>query len=179
MQNLQEKKSVNVFFKKKLKKKWRFWRQFKFYFLKLKKKNFFFKLKWIFSQRKILWHQFAEYYGKGIKHLAFIKNQSKRAFNTNFFSILIRLENRINIILVRLSIFSKLLQANTYIANNKITVNNKLKSYNFLITVGDIIVCRNIFKSFFNKKWFNFFKWRKFKWKKQKGRLKKFINFFD
>ena len=77
--------AVRFFKKRKLKKKWRFWRTFKFFFLKNKTLRFFSKIKWFFNQRRILWHHLSTVYGKKIKALVFKKVSKKIAFGSFFF----------------------------------------------------------------------------------------------
>lgn len=156
--------------KTKFKKKWRFWRQFKFFFLKNKKKNFFTKLKWFFNQKRIVWHQLSSIYGKKIKNLAYSNNQSKVIFNTRFFNLLIYLENRLNILLLRIGFSFKLLEANKFIYSKNVFINNQLKNCNYLVKVGDIITCSLL--SSFHRKRFKCLKWRRFKWIKWR-KLKK------
>lgn len=162
--------SNTLLLKKKFKKKWRFWRQFKFFFLKNKKKNFFTKLKWFFNQKRIVWHQLSSIYGKKIKNLAYSNNQSKVIFNVRFFNLLIFLESRLNILLLRIGFGFKLLEVNNLIKSNNIVINNQHKQCNYLVKVGDIIKC--IFPKFLKQKRFKRLKWRRFKWIKWR-KLKK------
>ena len=120
---------VRFFKKQKLKKKWRFWRAFKFFFLKNKTLRFFSKVKWFFNQKRILWHHLATVYGKKIKALVFKKVSKKIAFGSFFFFTLAFLELRLNILIVRMRFAAKLLIANEVINNGSIRVNNKKNRY--------------------------------------------------
>ena len=132
-------KTFNSFKRWKLKKKWRFWRVFKFYFLRRKKKFHFFKTKWLFNRKRIIWHQLSVMYGKNIKKKTFNNYKSKSLFNSQFGLILCKLELRLNILLVRTYFATKLLQANFLIEIKKIKVNGLFKHKNYVVSVGDLI----------------------------------------
>ena len=140
-QLIQRRKKIKVsyFIKRKAKKKWRFWRVFKFYFLHRKKKFYFFRMKWLFNKKKILWRQLSVVYGKRIKNRVYHKNKSKVIFNKRFMFILRNLELRLNILLVRLHFVTKLLQADIIILKNKVRVNGKIKHKCYIVSVGDLI----------------------------------------
>jgi ribosomal protein S4 len=131
--------AVRFFKKQKLKKKWRFWRTFKFFFLKNKTLRFFSKIKWFFNQKRILWRHLATVYGKKIKSLVFKKVSKKIAFGSFFFFTLAFLELRLNILIVRMRFAGKLLIANEIIQNGSILVNNKKRSIHYLTRVNDVV----------------------------------------
>jgi ribosomal protein S4 len=64
-------------------------------------------------------------YGNKIKNLAYNTNKYKLTFNSRFFDLITFLETRLNIILLRLGFFSKLLHANKNIADQIVYVNNQ------------------------------------------------------
>jgi ribosomal protein S4 len=132
-------KQLKVFKKFRLKKKWRFWRNFKRFFLGQKKRKLFSKLKWMFAQKKIIWHQLASFYGKNVKKLMYSKNQVKLAFGTRFFNVLPLLELRLNIFILRARFASKLLEANTLINSGKILVNTLPKQKRYVVRIGDTV----------------------------------------
>jgi ribosomal protein S4 len=173
------KKNLRNYEKKKLKKKWRFWREFKFFFLNNQKKNFFTRLKWICNQKRIIWHQISSIYGKKIKNLAYNTNKYKLAFNSRFFNLLVFLETRLNIVLLRLAFFLKLLQANKSIIAKNVFVNKKSKNSNYILKSGDILNVSVIFYNTLSKKRFKNLSWRYFQWRNlKKKNQKNFINFF-
>lgn len=161
---------------RKLKKKWRFWRVFRFYFLRRKKKNFFSKINWLFNQRRIVWHQLSVIYGKKIKNLVYTNHKSKKIFNSKFGSILCKLELRLNILLIRIGFVTKLQQADFLISNYQITVNFFVKHKRYLLSKNDLIffktTCLKI-RDFqrFKKNCWKYSKWNK--WKRQ-SKNKKF-----
>lgn len=135
---IKKKKKWNKLNKIKFQKKWRFWRVFKFYFLKKKKKKFN-TLQYNFNKKRIIWHQMKNLYGKKIKKLVYSKTQWKIAYNNNFYNYLVFLELRLNILLIRIKFVSKLLIANFIIKNNFILINNNIKKKNYIVKIGDII----------------------------------------
>jgi ribosomal protein S4 len=82
-------------------------------------------------------------YGKGVKKFFFAN--SNLGFNIKFFNFLIFLETRLNIILLRMGFFKKLLEGNDYIKKKLILVNGKNKNKNYLIRKGDLIHCITLF----------------------------------
>lgn len=157
--------------KAKLKKKWRFWRSFKFYFLRKKSLSYFSKLKWLFNQNRIMWHHLSNLYGKQIKYLVFKKTKTKLAFGKPFLTTLSFLELRLNILLIRMRFASKLLEANTLIAGKLVSVNGSFKQKTYLVRVNDIVKKTSLAS---NKPVLRFFakKWRHFSWKKWRRRTK-------
>lgn len=173
------KKNLKNYEKKKLKKKWRFWREFKFFFLNNQKKIFFTRLKWIGNQKRIIWHQISSMYGKKIKNLAYNTNKYKLAFNSRFFNLLVFLETRLNIVLLRLAFFFKLLQANKAIIEKKVFVNKKSKNSNYILKNGDILNISVLIFTNLSRKRFRNLTWRYFQWRNlKKKNQKNSINFF-
>jgi len=168
-----KKKKSRGFIRRKLKKKWRFWRMFKFFFLRRKKKFFFPKIRWLFSQKRIIWHQLSTMYGKNIKNRAYNNFKSKIIFNTKFAFVLSKLELRLNILLLRMSFVNKLLQANVVILKKKIKINSIIKHQNYLVSIGDLINYIPIDICFKNDIRRNKLKWYRFKWVKWKKIVKK------
>ena len=162
--------------KTKLKKKWRFWRSFKFYFLRKKSLSYFSKLKWFFNQTRIIWHYFTSLYGKKIKSLVFNKASNKIAFGRSFIAIIAFLELRLNILLLRMRFATKQLESNTLINKGFILVNGVLKTKNYLARINDIIKKTIVLPLLYvsrinNRVWRH--KWRKYKWRSHKKILKR------
>jgi len=152
----------------KLKKKWRFWRSFRFFFLRRKSLSFFSKLKWLFNQKRIIWYFFSGLYGKKIKFFFYKKTSGKIAFGKFFFLITAILELRLNVLSVRMRFTSKLLEANNLIGSGIILVNGYKKQVNFLTSIHDVIKKTTLFSSRkicrrMKKKW-RVWKWRR--WRK-------------
>ena len=163
---------VRSFKKHKLKKKWRFWRTFKFFFLKNKTLRFFSKIKWFFNQKRILWHHLSTVYGKKIKYLAFKKISKKIAFGSFFFFTLAFFELRLNILIVRMRFAGKLLMANEFINNGSVLVNNKKRSIHYLTRVNDVVQ-KQLQKGGLKKlKILKRRKWKAYIWRKWKKKKK-------
>ena len=170
-------KKDKVIFKKrfKLKKKWRFWRFFKRYFLKSKKRNIFTKLKWLFYHKKIIWHQIVVLYGKLFKKKNFKLHERK--FGKCFFRLLSYLELRLNIFLVRINFVSKINDANKIIGKRQVFINLKSKKVGYLVKVNDLVenrsshIIRKQYKKAI-KKWrrFSWHRWRRARWVRYKIR---------
>jgi ribosomal protein S4 len=135
----EKKKMLQRFFKVKRKKKWRHWRSFKFFFLFRKSLSFFSKLKWLFNQKRILWHYFSSLYGKKFKSLIYKKAFRKIAFGKFFFFIITFLELRLGVLLIRMRFSSKLIESNNLIANGFILVNGKKPSLGVLIVPSCVV----------------------------------------
>ena len=165
--------SNNSFTLRKLKKKWRFWRVFRFYFLRSKKKTFFPKKNWLFNQRKIIWHQLSTMYGKRIKNLAYKTSKSKVIFNSKFGSVLCKLELRLNVLMVRMGFVNKLQLVNRFISGGKVSVNFIIKDKKYSVRIGDLIsfIMPSLKKD--NLKRFKKHQWRRLKWNKWKIQSKK------
>lgn len=170
-----KKKKIRSFIRWKLKKKWRFWRTFKFYFLRRKKNFYFLKINWLFNQKRIIWHQLSTIYGKNIKKKVYGNYKTKTLFNSKFGFILRKLEVRLNILLLRMYFVKKLLQANFLIKYRQIEVNGLFKHKHYLINVGDLItyksntLTKNRLISLKKKDKWNRFKRRNHKWKAKKN----------
>ncbi len=166
--------------KHKLKKKWRFWRTFKFYFLKDKTLRFFTKIKWFFNQKRIIWRHLATMYGKKIKSLVFNNVSKKIVFDGPFFLTLAFFELRLNILIVRMGFATKLFIANELIRKGDILINNKKKSIHYLTRIKDVVQKQkqsNLHdgkhKRIKRHNW-GFYYWRKWK-KKQDTKIRMFL----
>jgi len=167
-----QKKKIYKLKRWKLKKKWRFWRLFRSQFLRHKKKYFFFKIKWIFNQKRILWHQLSVIYGKNIKNRAYRTSKSKVIFNSKFANILCKLELRLNVLLLRTYFVNKILYADSLINNKKIIVNGLSRHKEYLLSEGDFVEYLTYFrylkKERFNQNYFKWKKWKKKMWQKKR-----------
>ena len=161
-----KKKKFRSFKLRKLKKKWRFWRLFKFYFLRRKKKFFFSKIRWLFNQKRMIWHQLSTMYGKNIKNEAYVNHKSRVIFNSKFGSILCKLELRLNVLVLRMFFVSKLQHANSLIAQKQIKVNGIVKQKKYLVSTGDLITYISSFRK--SSKLRRLEKFRRPRWYKRK-----------
>lgn len=163
---------LQKFQRKKLKKKWRFWRLFKRFFLKRKKLKMFPRLAWIFNQKRVIWHNLYTLYGREIKKLKYKKTQTKFLFGIRFFKVLAYFELRLDILLVRLGWVSSRFVGVDLINKGNILINGKTqKNSHFLVKIGDIIQ-KTLSKPL--KKRFFLLKWRKFKWNRWRRYSRKF-----
>jgi len=170
---IRNKKKTSRFITWKLKKKWSFWRVFKFYFLRRKNFFFFFKTRWLFNQKRIIWHQWSVIYGKKIKNKAYTNHKSRIIFNSRLNTILCKLELRLNILLIRMRFVNKLLRANSIIFNQQIIVNSTFKHHKYIVCAGDLvryIQNRKNMLCFINRR-----RWIKYEWRQWRKR-KKIIN---
>lgn len=167
------KNSTKQFVFWKLKKKWRFWRVFRFYFLRTKKKHFFPKIKWLFNQRRIVWHQLAVMYGKKIKNWAYTNHKSKIIFNSKFGSILCKLELRLNILMLRMSFVNKLQQADSLISDGNIVVNGVCKHQRYSLQKSDVISLKFSILKVGDSKRFKKLRWRRYNWRKWRRKTRK------
>lgn len=174
------KSKANLFTKYKLKKKWRFWRQFKKFFLGRKKKKILFhKLNWAFFQKRIAWHQLSSLYSHSIKNLIHKKNQTKVMFGARFFKMISLLELRLNVLALRMHLSSKLSEVNSLIATGDICLNGLKCHKNTIVCVGDI-VSRKIegsTKAHVRTKRLNWRRWKWRKWRRQNKNLQKQSNY--
>ena len=137
----------------------------------------FYKLKWFFNQRRIIWHQVLTLYGKKIKSLIYVKNQAKLVFGLRFFKSLAFLELRLNILVLRMRFALKLIESNILIDKGFILVNGFKKTKNYIVRVNDIIKRDFLYYSLAKKKLISvcdtrrksvlrieslFFKWERF-----------------
>ena len=162
-----------AFVKRKLKKKSRFWRLFKKFFLKKKRKTSFYRLNWLINHKRIMWHQLTSVYGKKIKNILYSGHTNKKIFNTKFDNVLRKLELRLCVLLVRINLVRNLVIAQEYIKDSKIVVNGKKKHPNYQIRLQDLIVKNNskssskflLPNSKINKwkRWYYRWKWRRVK----------------
>ena len=161
-----------VYLKRKLKKKWRFWRLFRNFFLRKHRKRNFTRIKWVLNQKRIIWHQLANIYGKKIKNLIFSNHKTKKIFDTKFDGLLQKLELRLGILLVRMNFCKTLLISNVNILNAKIVVNGKKKHPNYQVQINDLISRKIIQENNQSRlKWslnLNRWKWRRYKKKRRR-----------
>lgn len=158
--------------KYKLKKKWRFWRFFKRYFLRKKKKKFFTKRRWLFFQRRIIWRQLVVRYGKVLKYKRF--QAHVQGLGRCFYKLLVYLELRLNIFVITLGLIPRcnnITKMNLALMKKLISVNFKFKKRHYFVQAGDILQHRDFSyrKSFrkFVKRWriFSWFRWRDLRWR--------------
>lgn len=153
---------------KKLKKKWRFWRGFKQYFLNNKKITFFKKIQWNYNEKRLIWHQLSQTY------LPRLKNKLTKRKNTKFFFLLNYIELRLPVILLRSRFYTKLNNCYESIKKNLICVNGIIiKNKTFLLQKSDLYQKRRHINGYLNKEEKSKYKsrikrlkWRKFRWKK-------------
>lgn len=152
------------FFRAKLTKKWIFLKFFKKIFLWKPKVDLFVKLKTVLNQKKILFCHFSKLYGSGFKRFIFVHSKNKVIFGKKFYLLLNLLETRLNILLVRLRFFTKLLLANLAIFDGNIFINGFVVKSNCLIFVSDLILYK--FSFLLKASRYLSFNWRFFSWRK-------------
>jgi ribosomal protein S4 len=78
-------------------------------------------------------------YGRTIKRLNYKKKLTHLLFGVRFFNILSYLELRLDILVFRVGVSSKLRQVQSYINCGSIVVNGLHKKTYYLVHIGDII----------------------------------------
>jgi len=151
----------------KLKKKWRFWRLFKNFFLIEKKKNssavtnssFFTKLKIFYNYKRIVIKQYNILY-----NLAKSKSYnffSKYFGGVKFIKVLTELEMRFSVVVLRLFFAKNITQAENLIKDKKILINNTYKNFKYTLKPKDllrkvgVLNYKNFFTLYFEKKEIN------------------------
>lgn len=160
--------------KYKLKKKWRFWRFFKQFFLRSKKKKLFTKIRWLFFHRVVIFRQLIARYGNLLKKK--VLDLHINPLNRGFFQLLNYLELRLNIFVTTIKLIPrifKVLEVNKVIFRKKILVNFQPKRRYYLLKVGDFI--QNIahyeisqsLKKYVTLRWrrFTWSRWRQMRWR--------------
>ncbi len=146
--NFLKKKDLRSKLKKnnfKLKKKWRYWRVFKQFFISLKKISFFNKLKNSFNHTRIARHQLIKFY-LPTKNKMLVKYTNKLG-HKNFFFFLRKLELRLSVLLLRARFFYKLMNCYTAIKLKHILINGIIiNKINFLARPLDLLQKRRIFR---------------------------------
>ena len=167
-----KKKKKNLFALKnkhnKLRKKWRFWRGFKQFFIHKKKITFFKKLQWNYNEKRLIWHQFLQIYVPKLK--SFIAKKK----NKHYFLLLNFLELKLAVVLLRSKFYTKLNNCYDGIKKNLISVNgNIINKKNYQLQKLDLFQKRRHINKIINKKKtikylsrIKRLKWRKFRWKK-------------
>lgn len=164
------KQNKNVRFK--LKKKWRFWRSFKKFFLKRRKKNLFSKLRWRYTQLSNARKYFVSLYGS--KFGASLLNRyskKKRAF----FNFLPSLETKLAVLLTRLLLARSGLVAKDLIKDRLVLVNNVTKNLHYYVKPCDVITVQGNESTLLRPKYsikvlsWRRFRWRSFFWKRRKA----------
>ena len=89
-------------------------------------------------------HQFSVLYGNKFKHRLHGTIKGKFAFGVRFSNFIYYLELRLNILIVRLRLITKVVLANYLIGLKLICVNGNCKHKNYLVKIGDIF--RFLFK---------------------------------
>jgi ribosomal protein S4 len=77
-------------------------------------------------------------YGKKIKNLAYTNHKSKVTFNSKFGVILLKLELRLNVLMLRMGFVNKLQQADFIISVGECMVNNLIKHKRYSLLIGDL-----------------------------------------
>jgi hypothetical protein len=133
----------------KLKKKWRFWREFKRYFL-FDKTHMFIKFRWLHNYKRILNHQYAEAYCVDLKSkLSHIYR--KKISKGRLFSYLLKFDYRIDILSTRIFNIKRIKWTWTLLYFGYLTINFKPVNRYYILKVNDIIF------GFFLLANFNFF----------------------
>lgn len=152
----------------KLKKKWRFWRGFKQFFINKKKITFYKKLQWNYNEKRLAWHQMAKTYLFNIKHIL----RQKRWKNKKYSQFLKHIELRLTTILIRSRFYTKLINSYEGIKKNLLLVNGIIiNTTRYILSILDLYQKRRqkrnrIINKNTNYKRYTRLKWRKFRWKK-------------
>lgn len=151
--------------KTKLKKKWRFWRAFRRYFLSKKKKTFFLKLRWSFSQRRAVSKHFLSLYGKSLsKFLSRVHKGSNIC--KRFVNLIPLLELKFDILLLRTKFASTVEESRLLIQNGNALINGVKKNPNYLVKVNDVFEKAYLINSIRSVYFFSFLRrWRRYKWR--------------
>ena len=130
--------STKVVTKKfKLKKKWRFWREFKRYFL-YDKTHILIKFKWLHNYKKILNHQYLESYNVGLQS-KICRIYKKKISKSRLFSYLLNFDYRIDILSMRIFKIKRLKLTWALLYFGYLTVNFKPVTRYYILKVNDII----------------------------------------
>ena len=142
--NLQRFKKPKRIFRRKLLKRYRFWRSFKYFFLFKKKIWHFTQFKWLFNNKRILKHQFLHLYGNSLKKICF-NHKAVYGFNTIFYSLLSKIEFRVMIYLCRIRFCFNLKASCKLICDRVISINGNIAiKRSTLVTIGGT-VAKSIF----------------------------------
>ncbi len=143
---------INLKLSKLKKKKWNLFKKklkFKKIFKPEKKKNFYQKRLFEKQQLRVFYGGIKNYQLKNL----FKKLKDKKKINNIFNELILLLEQRLDINLVRLKFVKTIFQAKQLINHNKIMVNQKkINKANFLLKKGDIITLIEKKKLCYNKK---------------------------
>jgi len=145
----------------KLKKKWRFWREFKKCLL-FDKSHVIIKFKWLFNHKRLLNHQYLSTYSISMQ------SKLKRIYKKNisrarFFNYLFNLEYRIDILSMRVFRIKSIKWVYILLYFGYLTVNLKKKKKNYIVQINDLIFGWFLLKNyaFFRKLRTRFYKPRR------------------
>jgi hypothetical protein len=161
-----------------MQKKWKFWRNFKKFFLTKKRKKFFYKLEWHFNNKRILWEQYFFYNYLKLKHLKIIKG--KYSANAKFFLLLKHFELRLCTTLMRARFCYKLINSNHAIKSNYILINGYIiRNLFYVLNLLDLFQKRRKIKSkhkqWSEKKRKHFRRVSRFTWRRNRWRYSRFV----
>lgn len=131
---------------KKLRKKWRFWREFR-RSLMFDKSHVLIKFKWLHNHKRILRSQYLDIYSIRIQQ----KLRSlyhKQASKSRLFSFLFSLEYRIDILSLHLFNIRTIRLINLFLYFGYLTVNYKLVNKFYVLQTGDIIFGWFLYKNY-------------------------------
>ena len=130
----------------KLKKRWRFWREFKKCLL-FDKSHIFIKFKWLHNHKRLFNHQFLESYSVAItsKLKQFYKKKTNRP---RLFKFLTNIEYRLDILSIRVFKIRSLKWISILLYFGYITVNLKKKRRYYILQLDDLIFGWFLFKNY-------------------------------
>jgi len=130
----------------KLKKKWRFWREFKKYLL-FDKSHIFVKFDWLYNNKRLLNHQFLESYSTAVtlKLKQFYKNKISKPRLITFLS---NIEYRLDVLTLRIFKVKSIKWIWILLYFGYITINLKKKSRSYVLQRGDLIFGWFLLKNF-------------------------------
>jgi hypothetical protein len=121
----------------RLKKKWRFWREFK-KFLLFDKNHVFIKFKWLYNHKRVLSHQYLESYSTIIQS-RLTRIYKKKHTQPRLFSYLFNFEFRFDILSMRVFNIKSIKWVWILLFFGYLTVNLNKKNKNYIFKIGDLL----------------------------------------
>ncbi len=121
----------------RLKKKWRFWREFK-KFLLFDKNHVLIKFKWLYNHKRVLNHQYLASYSTTIKSkLTYIYKNKKQ--QPRLFTYLFNFEFRVDVLSMRIFKLKSIKWVWLLLFFGYLTVNSNKKNKSYILKIGDIL----------------------------------------
>lgn len=163
----------------KLKKKWRFWRIFKRFFLYKSKISRYNKLKWRYNNIRIAWHQYISLYSPELKNKIF-KQLEKTPVKNKYSLLLLNMELRLSIILIRARFCYNKPTSYSIVKNRLININGIIiVKINKPVNMFDLVQKRKLIRDTRSKysyqKRYLLKRTIRFKWRKRWWRHSRFL----